>query len=163
MELESFSSQVQEIKKIFDERGLTLALAESCTGGLISATIAEQPGVSSFFLGSVVSYHSTVKHKILKVPMSLIQVMGEVSYPVALEMARGVKFALKSDWALSVTGVAGPTGGTVEKPVGYVCFGLVGPGVEHSESQSFGSLPRGEIQRRSAGWALDLLLRHLRA
>lgn len=156
--MERFFQQVGELKKKFDSRGLTLSAAESCTGGLFSATLSALPGVSSFFLGSVVSYNRDVKHKILGVPMSLLQVMGDVSTPVALEMAKGAKAAISSEWAISITGVAGPTGGTGEKPVGMVCFAVVGPGFEMTEVKKFGALERNVIQELSVGYALELLL-----
>ena len=139
------------------ELGQTLALAESCTGGLISKLITERPGVSSFFEGAVVSYSGAVKEKTLSVRRSTIQCHGEVSVPVALEMARGVRDQLKTHWAVSVTGIAGPTGGTPEKPVGTVCFAVVGPGFEKALIQHFKSSSRSEIQLESARFAIEFL------
>lgn len=154
----ALDSLLDKIQHQFQARGLTLALAESCTGGLVSATLAARAGVSSFFLGSVVSYHRDVKHNILKVPLSLLQVMGEVSLPVAEQMAQGVRRELRSDWAVSITGVAGPSGGSKEKPVGTVVFAVVGPGYKHAETKYFGEqLSRNEIQKLSAQHALQLL------
>jgi PncC family amidohydrolase len=178
------SSLVQKISELFLSRGLTLSVAESCTGGLLSSAIASRPGVSKFYLGGVVSYHRSVKNEILGVPLSLIQVLGEVSEPVAREMASGVRAALKSDWAVAVTGVAGPSGGTVDKPVGMVCFSVVGPGgfsvvetkyfsamagpLAHDDARGSvereggeaerSSLPRDEIQNKSVQHVLEMLL-----
>lgn len=151
------SSVTSEIHDLFCARNLTLACAESCTGGLLSSLLTARSGSSQFFLGSVVSYHWRVKNKFLHVPTSLMQVMGEVSTPVALEMARGVRKEIESDWGIAITGVAGPTGGTPEKPVGYVCFAIVGPGYEHSDVQEFGGRERKEIQQKSVEHALNLL------
>lgn len=151
-----------KIHDIFCERRLTLACAESCTSGLLSSTLTAKSGASQFFLGSVVSYHRNVKNKILHVPMSLIQALGEVSSPIALAMAHGVRKELGSDWAIATTGIAGPTGGSPEKPVGYVCFAIVGPGYSHSEAKNFGALDRKDIQQLSVDHALGLLQQALR-
>jgi PncC family amidohydrolase len=154
--------KIAHIHKVLTARGQTLALAESCTGGLLSSEFTKRPGISNIFLGSVISYSAKVKNSILDVPMTLIQVLGEVSTPVALEMARGVRKKLKSDWAIAVTGIAGPTGGSLEKPVGTVCFALLGPGVEISQTQYFNAkLSREEIQKKSVEHALGLLSRNL--
>ena len=135
-----------------------MALAESCTGGLISSQIVHLDGVSSFYHGSVVSYSSKVKREVLNVPPTLIQTMGEVSEPVAVAMAEGVRTSLSSDWALSVTGVAGPGGGTEQKPVGTVCFAIVGPGYKNAVTKNFNLKNRNEIQWASADFALSFLL-----
>lgn len=156
------SKYLSEIHSIFCSRRLTLACAESCTGGLLSSALTTKPGASQFFLGSVVSYHEQVKNKLLKVPTSLIQVLGEVSAPVALEMAKGVREEIGSDWSVAITGIAGPAGGTPEKPVGFVCFATVGPGYHHSESKKFDLTERKEIQQYSVEYALGLLLAAIR-
>ena len=149
--------RIGQLQAYFNDMGQTLALAESCTGGLISGMIAELPGVSSFFEGSVVSYSGAVKEGTLGVLKSTIQCHGEVSRPVALEMARGVRKQIGSDWSVSVTGIAGPTGGTPEKPVGTVCFAVVGPGFEKAVIQHFKSENRPEIQLESARFAIEFL------
>ncbi len=160
---ESIRPLLIQLKKRFDDHGETLAFAESCTGGLLSASLASLPGASSFYLGAVISYHRSVKNKILYVPMPTIEVLGEVSTPVALGMAQGVKRALGSTWAVSVSGVAGPSGGTKEKPVGMVCFGFVGPGVSETATQYFSppdepAISRELIQQNSVVFALETLL-----
>lgn len=152
---------IDEIKKLLDDRGQTLACAESCTGGLLSARLVDYPGVSSFYLGAVVSYANAAKEKVLHVPPELIKTVGAVSLPVALAMARGVKSQYSSSWAVSTTGIAGPTGGTKEKPVGTVCFGIVGPGIEYSEQKLF-SGERSKIQEQSVDYALELLMKNLK-
>lgn len=149
-----YSTQVQRIYERLADRGQTIGFAESCTGGLLSATLATQAGISKVFLGSVVCYHSNVKCDLLEVPRTLIQAIGEVSTPVALQMASGARRVLKTDWALAITGIAGPTGGTAEKPVGLVCFALVGPGISETRIEKFGQdggpLPQREFVQSSA-------------
>lgn len=153
--------RVGELKCWFESHGRTLGLAESCTGGLLSSWVTSQPGVSSFFRGSIVSYSGRIKEKILEVPRHVIQCLGEVSLPVALCMAKGARKVLEVDWALSITGVAGPTGGTKEKPVGFVCFALCGPGIERVEQRHFDGKDRTEIQFQSASYGLEFLLTNL--
>ncbi len=154
---EAFSSQIKKIQTRLETRGETVGFAESCTGGLLSATLSTRSGISKVFLGSVVSYHSRVKNELLGVPQSLLQVMGEVSTPVALEMARGVLRHIKTNWALAITGVAGPTGGTLEKPVGMVCFALVGPGYSETRTEKFEPKSREYVQQAAVGFALKWL------
>ncbi len=151
---------LESVKARFDKRKETLAYAESCTGGLLSAVTASLPGASSFYLGGVVSYHGSVKNKILQVPIPLIRSFGEVSMPVAQAMAKGAREAVGADWAIAITGIAGPTGGTPEKPVGMVCFGLVGPTVDETVTKHFPSeWSRARIQQASAQFALEILLK----
>ncbi len=142
-------------------REQSLALAESCTGGLLSSWITSQVGVSSFFKGSVVSYAGSVKEEILEVPRYALESFGEVSLPVARYMAQGVRKALKSHWSLSLTGVAGPGGGSKDKPVGTVCFALCGPGVEKQIQRYFDGTGRADIQYQSAFYALEFLIEAL--
>ena len=151
------ASLIEEVVRRLGERGETLGLAESCTGGLLSARIAALPGVSSVFLGSIVVYSNSAKVKFLDVSMPLLKTMGAVSVPVAQQMAVGARTAFSSTWALSITGIAGPGGGSERKPVGTVCFGLAGPGLAEAE-MAFFSGDRIEIQSASAEYALGLLL-----
>jgi PncC family amidohydrolase len=151
------------LKKICAQRHWTIGTAESCTGGLLAAMITSEPSVSSFFRGGVVSYDGQVKADILEVPKTTMKTMGEVSLPVATAMARGARKKLKCDWAVSITGIAGPTGGTPQKPVGTVCFAVVGPGFEASSLKYFKTTAVGEnirkdIQRQAALFAFDFLL-----
>ncbi len=159
---------LKELEKICKLRNWTLGTAESCTGGLLSAMIAREPGVSSFFRGSIVSYSRLVKIGVLKVPSSMVEAYGEVSIPVAREMARGARKALEADWTVSVTGIAGPTGGSKQKPVGTVCFAVAGPGFESVVQKHFQSKAkqqeemREDIQRQAALFAFDFLLSAMR-
>lgn len=145
-----------DLEKLCADRGLTIGLAESCTGGLMSSLICERPGASKYFMGAVVCYARIVKENVLKVPRPLMQAHGEVSIPVAKAMASGAREVLACDWALSITGIAGPSGGTPQKPVGTVCFGVAGPSLIHFETQLFTG-DRREIQRQAADHAFELL------
>lgn len=142
------------------ERGHTLCLAESCTGGLLSAEITKMPGVSDVYMGSFVTYSNRMKREILKVPAHLLSTLGAVSRPVALHMALGAKTLTNTTWAVSITGIAGPTGGTDKKPVGTVCFAIVGPGIEWTIQESF-SGTRVQVQQSSAEFATRSLLEYI--
>ncbi len=156
------SDRVLQLAKIFGESRQTIALAESCTGGLASACISAQAGVSNFFLGGVVSYAREVKKNILGVDSALLETLGEVHVDVAIAMARGAREKLKSDWAIGITGIAGPGGGSAEKPVGLVCFGIAGPQFEKGFEQHFSHGLRQDIQQQSVLFAFDFLLNEFR-
>ena len=106
------------------ERGLKLAVAESCTGGLIGYRITSVPGSSDYFLGGIIAYANEVKTRLLGVSINTLDVSGAVSRETVLEMVSGVRRALAADVAVSVSGIAGPAGGTPSKPVGTVWVGL---------------------------------------
>jgi nicotinamide-nucleotide amidase len=136
--------------------GATLAAAESCTGGLIAHLITAIAGVSPFFLGAVVSYSNEAKVELLGVPRELIDAHGAVSPEVAHAMAVGARDRFHADLAISATGVAGPGGGSVEKPVGRVFLGLATPfSVETRQLDLGPEQPRDIIQRRAAKIALN--------
>ena len=158
----SIEDKVEQLKQKLLSRGERVGFAESCTGGLWSAECAKLSGISSIYQGSIVSYANAVKVGILGVPENAIAAYGAVSEPVARYMARGAKKQLKSDWSGSITGVAGPTGGTPAKPVGTVCFGICGPGIEYTLIKKFEGAERQEVQKSSANFALDLLLTELK-
>jgi len=109
-------------------RGVTVATAESCTGGLIAEAITAVPGSSGYFLGAIVAYADAVKAGTLGVPASVLAAHGAVSAQVALAMAAGARDRLGSTMAISVTGIAGPDGGSEAKPVGLTYVGLAAPG-----------------------------------
>lgn len=117
-------SMDQVLAALFRESGLTLALAESCTGGMIAARITQEPGSSAYFLEGNVTYSNEAKSRMIGVPPELIAAHGAVSAEVACAMATGARSAAGSDIALSVTGIAGPEGGSEEKPVGTVYIAL---------------------------------------
>ncbi len=137
-------------------RGEHLSCAESCTGGLLSARIAAVSGVSDVYVGSVIAYANQVKTGLLGVSDSLIRQVGAVSTSVAEQMAHGVRRRLGTHWGVSITGVAGPSGGTPHKPVGTVCFAVSGPGVEWSTMMRFDG-SRGAIQEQSSAYAIAVL------
>lgn len=149
--------RISQVQSWFVSQGKTLSFAESCTGGLLSGMVAERPGCSAYFWGSIVSYHNSVKESLLQVPGSTIRCLGEVSVPTAKYMAQGVREELGTDWSVSITGIAGPTGGSPEKPVGTVCFAVVGPGFAATSKQSFSGHERRKIQLESAKFAIDFL------
>ncbi|MBD2422290.1 competence/damage-inducible protein A [Cyanobium sp. FACHB-13342] len=140
------------------QRGETLAVAESCTGGGLGAALAAVPGASDVFRGGVIAYANAVKQELLGVPAALLASHGAVSDPVALAMAEGARRATGASWAIAVTGIAGPGGGTVEKPVGLVHIAVAGPDGSSSEAVRFGSSRRRTwIQTLTAGEALQRL------
>ena len=139
-------------------RGQTLAVAESCTGGGLGAALAAVPGASEVWLGGVIAYANAVKQQLLGVPAGLLEQHGAVSDPVAQAMAQGARRVTGADWALAITGVAGPGGGSEAKPVGLVHIAVAGPDGCSSEGVRFGaSRGRGWIQTLSAGEALNRL------
>jgi len=143
-------------------RGASLATAESCTGGIVGARLTEIPGSSDVYLGGVVCYSNELKTALLGVDPSLIQAHGAVSEPVAVAMAAGATERLGADAAVSVTGIAGPAGGSEAKPVGTIWIGLAVDGrVEARHILLPGD--RHDIRARAAQMALFFLLRRLRA
>lgn len=136
----------------------TLAVAESCTGGELSKKLTDIPGSSSYFLGSVTSYSNTAKNSLLDVPETMIRAHGAVSAPVAQAMADGTRARFGSDWAISITGVAGPDGGTSKKPVGLVFMALSSARTRKTYRFQFAG-NRSRIRFRATVAALDLLRR----
>lgn len=112
------------IQELFLRKKITLSLAESCSGGDLSSRLVHKPGASEYFLGSVVAYANDLKEKILNVPKATLEAYGAVSKETALAMAEGIQALTGSDFAISITGIAGPTGGTEEKPIGTVFIGI---------------------------------------
>ncbi len=135
---------------------LRLAVAESCTGGLIARRITDIPGSSAYFTGGVVAYSNEQKMALLGVAPDTLEKHGAVSEETAREMAVGVREKMRADYALSITGIAGPTGGTEEKPVGLVFIGLAHPGGVEVKRRQFGK-DRTINRERSAQAALHLL------
>jgi len=149
---------VEAVTTALRVRGKTLAVAESCTGGLIAKRITDLAGVSDVFLGGVVAYANAVKVGQLGVPEALLEAHGAVSEDVARAMAGGVARALGADAGVGVTGVAGPGGGTEDKPVGTVCWAASYEGRTVVRSGRFPG-DRSSVRERSAQAALFLLLR----
>jgi PncC family amidohydrolase len=141
-------------------RRARLAFAESCTGGLVGCRITGVPGSSRYLLGGVVAYHNNAKAALLRVPRALLRRHGAVSAPVAAAMARGARCVFGADVAVAVTGVAGPGGGGVDKPVGLVYVCVNGFGRNRCRRAVFAGDRRG-VRSQAADLALILLLEHL--
>jgi nicotinamide-nucleotide amidase len=142
--------------------GHRIGLAESCTGGLLAARLTEQPGASGYLAGSVVSYSNDSKVELLGVAAELIEEHGAVSPQVARAMADGALARFEADIACSITGIAGPGGGSEEKPVGYVCWCVVDSSGDALARDAVVPGDRAEIRDRSTTVAMQLLRRHLR-
>ena len=138
--------------------GLTVATAESCTGGLVAGLLTAIPGSSAVVERGFVTYSNAAKSESIGVPADLIAAHGAVSAPVARAMAEGALAHARARIAVAITGIAGPGGGSANKPVGLVHFGLAGTGraVRHLERR-YGDLGRTEIRRQAVGDALGLL------
>ena len=142
------------------ERGWRLAVAESCTGGLIGHRITNNPGSSTYYLGSITAYAYRAKVRLLGVSWNTLEDHGAVSEETVKEMALGVRRALAADIGLSVSGIAGPTGGTPDKPVGYTWIGLSTPsGIWTLQHNAGGD--RIENKQEVAQTALEFLLKFL--
>jgi len=141
-------------------RGQTLATAESCTGGLVSARLTDVPGASEVFVGGVVSYSNEVKEHQLGVPLADLVDHGAVSEEVARAMATGARDHLGADWGVGITGIAGPSGGTEDKPVGLVFWAVAGPRGTRAEHRVFPG-DRAIVREWSLNHSLDLLRRRL--
>lgn len=138
--------------------GTTVATAESCTGGLIGAAITATPGSSTVFHGGIIAYHNSVKISHLAVEETALDAHGAVSEIVARQMAQGCRERLNVDIAVSVTGVAGPGGGSVEKPVGTVWIGLAHGDKVSATLHNFPNLTRNKVRDYTCLTALEILL-----
>ena len=145
----------QKVFQKFIHNRKTLAIAESCTGGLISNLLTNVAGSSEFFLLGIIAYANGAKTKILKIPPTLLKKHGAVSSNVAAAMAQGVRRILKTDYGLGVTGIAGPGGGSKSKPVGLVFIAVSGPKTIVKKFHFKGS--RLEIKKQAAQTALKML------
>jgi nicotinamide-nucleotide amidase len=148
------------VGELLIKKKLTISLAESCSGGLISHRLTNVPGISSSYLLGVVSYSNQAKSQLLKVSPELIKDKGAVSPQVARKMARGVRAISGANLSLGVTGIAGPTGGTPQKPVGLVYIALNTEKGEICQRHLF-SGDRETIKWKTSQAALDLLRRYL--
>lgn len=149
---------MKELLPKLQNMGLTFAAAESCTGGMICETITSAPGASAVFLGGVVSYANEVKIGLLGVSAKVLSEKGAVCEDVAGQMAEGVIRATGADIGISTTGIAGPGGGTVDKPVGTVCFGISSKNGTKTYTRHFGcDKDRDEIRRLACDFALSLV------
>ena len=151
----------EELVKALADKKMTVSTAESCTGGLISKLITDVSGSSDVFGYGFVTYANEAKMKILGVWDEALSQYGAVSRPVAVLMSRGARRVSKSDMAVSVTGIAGPGGGTAEKPVGLVYISLSTPDGTICRKCNF-SGTREEVRRQTAEFALNLALKYLK-
>ena len=137
--------------------GVTIGVAESCTGGLLGAAITAMPGSSAVFEGGVLTYSNRLKTELLGVPLATLEAHGAVSEQTAEAMAAGARDRLGVDIALSITGVAGPGGGSADKPVGTVCFGLASAQGVISQRKLFEGHSRNRVRDHAVLHALTLL------
>ena len=152
----------ERVGATFRASGRTLATAESCTGGLVAHLITEVPGSSAYFLGGLVTYANTVKTGLADVPAAVLEAHGAVSAQVAMAMATGGRARTGADLAVSVTGIAGPDGGSPSKPVGLT-YVAVADAVGVAVRRHLWTGDRSENKRRSAAATLDLLLERIEA
>jgi PncC family amidohydrolase len=151
-----------ELGKLLGARQLTIATAESCTGGLIANRITNIPGSSDYFECGVITYSNQSKIDLLNIPQTTLERFGAVSLEIAKAMALGIKNLAKTDLGLGVTGIAGPSGGTLEKPVGLVYIALAS--LETVEQFKFNfSGTRLEISHQSAEAALRIIVENIRS
>ena len=160
---EDIQTLARQVIETAAARGLVLVTAESCTGGLVAGALTAIAGSSAVVERGFVTYSNASKTDLLAVPADLIEAHGAVSEPVARAMARGALAGSGADLSVSVTGVAGPGGGTAEKPVGLVHFSAVGPNGEIHAMHRFGDIGREQVRLASVRVALGLLLERMRA
>ena len=153
-------SLAEQVGKLLNEAGLTLAVAESCTGGMLGEMLTAVPGSSTYFLGGVISYADSLKEQLLGVRAGLIREKGAVSAETALEMARGAQALIGADLGISITGVAGPGGGSESKPVGTTYIALIGPSFERIEHRIWPG-DRAANRESSARLALKIIVEYL--
>ena len=148
----------QKVVKLLIKKRLKISFAESCTGGLLSSSITSVSGSSKVFTVGLVTYSNQSKIKILKVPKRIIVKHGAVSYEACISMVKNLKKISKTDISVSITGVAGPKGGTKKKPVGLVYIGIKKGNKTLVKKYLFKSKKRNSIQRSTASKALNLVL-----
>jgi PncC family amidohydrolase len=154
------SSLEAKVGRLLHIRGLKVALAESCTGGLLADRITDVPGSSGYFVGGIVAYAYEAKVALLGVSWSTLRAHGAVSRETVLEMARGARTVLGADVAVSISGIAGPGGGLPDKPVGTTWIGLSWAEDDHAQLHKFDGDRRGN-KELAADAALGMLLDYL--
>lgn len=161
-DLVALVSLAEDVGAALRRRGLTLATAESCTGGLVGHAITEIAGSSDYYRGGAVSYGDDLKRELLDVPAHSLEQHGAVSAQVCLAMAEGARARFGASVAVSVTGIAGPSGGSAAKPVGLTYVGVAGAD-DHTVRRFIWTGDRHANKMASAGACLELLLEHLAA
>ncbi|MCI9566041.1 MAG: CinA family protein [Eubacterium sp.] len=154
-------SRQERLVEILIEKGFTISFAESCTGGKMAAAVVDVADASKVLNASFVTYSNEAKMKYLNVQSDTLENFGAVSEQTAKEMAEGIAKANNADIGVGITGIAGPGGGTDEKPVGTVCFGYCIQGRTLTETVHFGDLGRNIVRDRSVGHVLDTLINKL--
>lgn len=147
----------ERLAAALSDRELTLATAESCTAGGLSRLLTEIPGASAFFIGGVIAYHNDVKLQLLDVPRETLTHHGAVSSQTAIAMAEGGRSRFKTDFCVSITGIAGPGGGSADKPVGLVYIAVASPQRTHVEEHRFPG-DRSQVREGAITAALKLIL-----
>jgi len=147
----------ERVGQLLKERGLTISVAESCTGGLLASRIIDVAGASAYFLGGIVAYQNDVKVRLLAVPEQVIKEGGAISAETAAAMARGCRELFGSDIGVSITGIAGPSGGSVAKPIGTTYIAVEGPAGERCRCFRW-SGNRTSNRESSVNAALELIL-----
>jgi PncC family amidohydrolase len=153
-------ADIEALAALCIARGLQCAVAESCTGGMLGAYVTRLPGASRWFAGGLVAYDNRVKTQLLDIEPELLHAHGAVSEPVARRMAQGVRDLLRVHAAVSITGIAGPDGGSPEKPVGLVWIGCALSDATHARSFQFQGT-REQVRRTACAEAIRHLLAHL--
>jgi nicotinamide-nucleotide amidase len=158
---EAIDALCRRIQQACLERGLTLSTAESCTGGLVGHLLTDQPGSSGYYRGGLISYSNDLKQRELAVPLDTIEQHGAVSAQACMAMAEGARRRYGSDLAVAVTGIAGPDGGTAEKPVGTAWIGLAARGVPTFAFKVFHPRNRHDFKLSVSQAALEAVRRAL--
>lgn len=152
----------EELVSLLIDKGYTISFAESCTGGMAAASIVDVADASKVLNASFVTYANEAKMKYANVSGDTLDKYGAVSEQTAGEMAEGTAKANSADVAVGISGIAGPTGGTEEKPVGTVCFGYYVAGKLFTETVHFGNLGRNNVRRKSVEHVTDVIINELK-
>ena len=153
-------NKLQQILQHLTQHKQTVSSAESCTGGLLAGELTRLSGSSAIFTHGFVTYSNAAKHELLGVKNETLQQFGAVSQQTVAEMANGALQKAHADYALAISGIAGPTGGTADKPVGTVCFGLATKNQTQTQTKHF-SGSRDEVRQQAVDYALQLLKENL--
>ena len=155
--------KAEELVQILIEKGYTVSFAESCTGGKMAAAIVDVPDASKVLNASFITYANEAKMKYAGVSRETLDLYGAVSEETAGEMAKGTAAMNQADVAVGISGIAGPGGGTEEKPAGTVCFGYFVTGKLYTETVYFGNIGRNKVRDMSVEHVLDVLICELKA
>ena len=152
---------MKQLSKILKQKSITIAVAESCTGGSLSALLTSENGASAYFDSGFITYSNQAKMALLGVKSTTLDEFGAVSEQTALEMAQGVIKNASTNIAVSITGIAGPTGGTKTKPIGTVCFGFYINGEYTTTTQHFTNSNRTGVVEKSVAFVVNFLRQKL--